>query len=167
MNHQITYLHCGEHLKESLKDEIDEVVSVVDLIQWEEEFRVVRSESTLLHQTAYNKKFEIEFEKLGWEKKPLLSKKPRLIGDFRKNLVFVEVQFGNSATLYRDFYKFQYGLQNGLLSLSVLIVSVIPKEFFPTRPRSISNMAEYDLALRYFKVLPISVPTMVIGLMGD
>ena len=102
---------------------------------------------------------------MGWEKKPLLSQKPRLIGGFRKNLVFVEVQFGNSATLYLNFYKFQYGLQNGLLSLSVLIVPVNPKEFFPTRPRSISNMAEYDLALRYFKVLPISVPTMVIGLM--
>jgi len=101
-----------------------------------------------------------------WETKPRLSTNPRLIGDFRKNLVFVEVQFGNSATLYRDFYKFQYGLQNGLLSLSVLIVPVNPKEFFPTRPRSISNMAEYDLALRYFTVLPISVPTMVIGLIA-
>ena len=37
MKQQITYLHCGEHLKESLNDEIDEVVSVVDLIEWEEE----------------------------------------------------------------------------------------------------------------------------------
>ncbi len=168
MNHQITYLHCGEKLKESLKDEIDEVLSVVDLIQWEEKFKFIKPNSEEIeHQSAYNKRFEIEFEKLGWEKKPLLSQKPRLIGDFRKNLVFVEIQFGNSATLYRDFYKFQYGLQNGLLSLSVLIVPVNPKEFFPTRPRSISNMAEYDLALRYFKVLPISVPTMVIGLMRD
>ena len=76
--------------------------------------------------------------------------------------MFVEVQFGNSATLYRDFYKFQ----NGLLSLSVLIVPTNPKEFFPTRPRSISNMAEYDLALRYFTVLPIAVPAMVIGLIA-
>ena len=167
MNHQISYLHCGEHLKESLKDEIDEVLYVVNLIEWEEEFKVIREDSVILHQTAYNKGFEMEFEKLGWEKKPMLSQNPRLIGDFRKNLMFVEVQFGNSATLYRDFYKFQYGLQNGLLSLSVLIVPVNPKEFFPTRPRSISNMAEYDLALRYFTVLPISVPTMVIGLSSD
>ena len=167
MNHQITYLHCGEHLKESLKDEIDEVVSVVNLIEWEEEFKVIRQDSVILLQTAYNKRFEMEFGKLGWEKKPMISQNPRLIGDFRKNLVFVEVQFGNSATLYRDFYKFQYGLQNGLLSLSVLIVPVNPKEFFPTRPRSISNMAEYDLALRYFTVLPISVPTMVIGLSSN
>ena len=166
MKRKIKYLYCEENLKKSLKDEIDEVLSVVHLSEWKEEFKVTK-DSTLLHQTAYNKRFEIEFEKLGWEKKPMLSDKPRLIGDFRKNLVFVEVQFGNSATLYRDFYKFQYGLQNGLLSLSVLIVPVNPKEFFPTRPRSISNMAEYDLALRYFSVLPISVPTMVIGLMRD
>ena len=51
--------------------------------------------------------------------------------------------------------------------MSVLIVPINPKEFFPTRPRSISNMAEYDLALRFFTILPISVPTMVIGLMRD
>ena len=63
--------------------------------------------------------------------------------------------------------NFSMDFQNGLLSLSVLIVPINPKDFFPTRPRSISNMAEYDLALRYFKVLPISVPTMVIGLMRD
>ena len=84
MNHQITYLHCGEHLKESLKDEIDEVVNVVNLIEWEEEFKVIRQDSVILHQTAYNKRFEMEFEKLGWEKKPMLSQNPRLIGDFQK-----------------------------------------------------------------------------------
>ena len=168
MKHQIKYLHCGKLLKKSLKDEIDEVLSVVNLIEWQEEFKFIKSNSKeILHQTAYNKRFEIEFEKLGWEKNPLLSTNPKLIGDFRKNLVFVEIQFGNSATLFRDFYKFQYGLQHGLLSLSVLIVPAKPNEFFPTRPESVSNMAEYDLALRYFKVLPISVPTMVIGLMRD
>lgn len=36
MKHQIKYLHCGEHLKESLKDEIDEVLSVVNLIEWKD-----------------------------------------------------------------------------------------------------------------------------------
>lgn len=166
MKYKITYLHCGEHLKESLKTEMQEVVQVVESIDWQDEFKVIQPRSTLFHQTAYNKRFELEFQQLGWETKPKLSLNPRLIGDFRKNLVFVEVQFGNSATFYRDFYKFQYGLQNGLLSLSVLIVPMNPKEFFPTRPRSISNMAEYDLALRYFTVLPISVPTMVIGLIA-
>ena len=61
MNYQISYLHCGEHLKESLKDEIDEVVNVVNLIEWEEEFKVIRQDSVILHQTAYNKKIKIKF----------------------------------------------------------------------------------------------------------
>ena len=38
MNHEIAYLHCGEHLQRSLKNEIDEVLSVVDVIKWEKEF---------------------------------------------------------------------------------------------------------------------------------
>ena len=167
MNHQITYLHCGERLRRSLKHEIDEVLSVVDGIEWQPEFTIIRPDKRkpLEHQTAYNARFEIEFQQLGWDIQPRLSDSPRLIGDFGKNLVFGEVQFGNSSTLYRDFYKFQYGHQKGLLSLGVLITPVNPTEFFPTRDKhSVSNMAEYDLALRYFTVLPISVPTMVIGL---
>ena len=168
MEHQIKYLHCGEPLKQNMKSELDEVVDVVKRIGWKEEFKVTISHSTFLHQAAYNKRFEIEFLNLGWKKDPKLSVSLRLKGDFRKNLVFVEIQFGNSATLYRDFYKFQYGHQNGLISLGVLIVPVKPKEFFPTRKSdSVSNMAEYDLALRYFKVLPISMPTMIIGLIAS
>ena len=34
MNHQITYLHCGENLRESLITEIQEVVQVVEAIDW-------------------------------------------------------------------------------------------------------------------------------------
>ena len=164
MNRQVSYLHCGERLQRSLKHEIDEVLSVVDGIEWQPEFKIVQSDKTIEHQKAYNARFEIEFRQLGWEIKPRLSDSPRLIGDFGKKLVFGEVQFGNSSTLYRDFYKFQYGHQKGLLSLGVLITPVNPTGFFPTRPRSVSNMAEYDLACRYFTVLPISVPIMVVGL---
>jgi hypothetical protein len=103
----------------------------------------------------------------GWRLQPRLSNSPRLIGDFAKGLVFGEIQFGNSATLYRDFYKFQYGLQNGLLSLAVLIVPNNECEFFPTRGESVSNMANFGLALRHFTVLPISVPTIIYGMLAD
>ena len=166
MNREITYLHCGKHLQKKLKHEIDQVLSVVDGIEWQPVFKSVRLGKPIEHQKAYNKRFEDEFRKLGWKIGPRLSDKPRLIGDFGKNLVFGEIQFGTSPTLYRDFYKFQYGYRHALLSLGVLITPVNPKEFFPRRrsKTSVSNMAEYDLALRYFTVLPIDIPTMVIGL---
>ena len=92
---------------------------------------------------------------------------PNLVGDFRKGLVFVEIQFGNSSTLYRDFYKFQYGLQNGQLSLAVLIVPKKEYDFFPTRRSSVQNMANSKLAESYFTVLPINVPTWIIGLIPE
>ena len=50
MKHQITYLHCGGNLKESLEDEIDEVLSVVNLIEWKEEFKFIKPNSKeILH----------------------------------------------------------------------------------------------------------------------
>jgi hypothetical protein len=79
--------------------------------------------------------------------------------------VFVEIQFGNSSTLYRDYYKFHYGLTHNLLTLAVLIVPANPIQFFPTRSASVSNMAEFDLAYQYFKLLPIPVPILLIGLL--
>jgi len=167
MKYKIEYLNCGDVLLNSLKSEIDEIKRVIQSIEWNPKFTFISSDKTFEHQTAYNKKFEIEFSKYNWDLKPMLSSNPKLIGDFQKDLVFVEVQFGNSATLYRDFYKFQYGHQKGLLSLGVLIVPNKPLTFFPDRASSISNMAEFDLALRYFTILPISVPTILIGLSCD
>tara|TARA_B100001123_G_scaffold369149_1_gene430616 strand:- start:767 stop:1279 length:513 start_codon:yes stop_codon:yes gene_type:complete len=167
MNHEIAYLHCDEHLKRSLKNEIDEVLSVVAGIEWQPIYKHVRAARP--HQTSYNMRFKDEFKKLGWKTQPRLSDKLRLIGDFGKNRVFGEVQFGTSPTLYRDFYKFQYGHRHRLFDLGVLITPVNPNEFFPRRDDETgnSNMAEYKLALRYFRIIQISVPTMVIDLKAD
>jgi len=161
------HLHCGDRLLASLGEELDELHQVLDSQKWEPDYSYNTSRNTLQHQAAYNKGFSDKFNEKGWQLQPRLSDSPRLIGDFSKHLVFGEIQFGNSATLYRDFYKFQYGLQNGLLSLAVLIVPHDEYQFFPTRPGSVKNMANFSLALRYFTVLPISVPTIIYGLMTD
>ena len=139
----------------------------VDSIQWAETFVLHDKGGEYTHQAGYNRAFGLEFSKRGWERQPKLREAPKLIGDFRKGLVFIEIQFGNSATLYRDYYKFQYGLANGLLSLAVLIVPTNPGYFFPTRPVSVQNMAEFNLADTCLRVLPINVPTMLIGLLPE
>lgn len=141
--------------------------SVVGSVIWSRAHTYSDSGGNYEHQTAYNKSLATGFTKLGWEPQPRLRKEPNLIGDFRKGLVFIESQFGNSSTLYRDYDKFQYGLANGLLSLAVLIVPTTPKDFFPTRPKSVQNMAEYALAKTYLSVLPINVPTLLIGLLPE
>ena len=167
MEFETTYFHCGKYLKESLADSIAEIESVISAIAWKPEFKFSYNGKVSEHQTAYNKAFANEFLSREWEPQPLLRKTPKLIGDFRKGLVFIEIQFGNSSALYRDYYKFQYGLAHGLLSLAVLIVPTNPETFFPTRPGSVRNITDYSLAHTCFTILPINVPTLVIGLLPE
>lgn len=167
MKAQFSDFNCGDQLKKTLASEINEIETVIDAIKWDKSFRYSLNGKTYEHQTAYNKAFADKFTSREWETQPKLRDTPKLIGDFRKGLVFVEVQFGNSSTLYRDYYKFQYGLSNGLLSLAVLIVPTVPADFFPTRPESVQNMAEYSLAHTCLSILPINVPTMLVGLLPE
>ncbi len=165
MRYNEKYLHCEDTILETHATEMHEIADIIQEVQWQPDFSFTQKGKTYRHQAAYNKALALGFKKRDWQLQPLLAKSPRLIGDASKNLVFVEVQFGNSATIYRDFYKFQYGLKNRLLSLAVLIVPDKEQKFFLERPNSsVRNMANFELALRYFSVLPIAVPTWVIGL---
>ena len=161
-----TYFFCSPKLLKNI-DEINEIDYCLDQVKWKEDFSIILNGKKFENQRGYNKALEIEFKKFEWETQPKLYNNPRLIGDFQKNDVFIEVQFGNSATLYRDYYKFHYGLTHNKLALAVLIVPTNPKEFFPTRGDSVSNMAEYRLAEKYFNLLPIPVPILLIGLLPE
>jgi len=166
MKFKDSYLFCSPRLLHNVQ-EVHEIFRCIKSIKWEPEFEIEYNGSKFRHQAAYNKAFEVEFLKYNWQTQPLLHDNPKLVGDFQKNDIFVEIQFGNSATIYRDYYKFHFGLTKNLLSLAVLIVPTNPKEFFPTRHSSVSNMAEFDFADRYFKLLPIPVPILLIGLLPE
>ena len=119
------YFHCSDQLKRTLATEIEEVESAVATVKWADVFQYSDKGTVYKHQAGYNKAFSTEFSRLSWESQPFLREGPKLIGDFRKGLVFVEVQFGNSSTLYRDYYKFQYGLATELTPVeSFLAVSL-------------------------------------------
>jgi len=116
-------------------------------------------------QEAYNRLFALEFEKRGWKLNPIICTKPLHKGDFFKNDILVEIQFGNSSTIYRDYYKFHYGLVNKRMSLGVLILPTNQNKFFPERnPKSIANMATFEYALEHLNALTIPVPLLLIGL---
>ena len=137
MKYKTDYFFCSPKLLQNV-EEIQEIFSCVDNVKWREEFRIEAGGKEYLHQSAYNKAFEIEFKKYDWATQPIISKEVGLKGDFRKNDVLIEIQFGNSSTLYRDYYKFHYGLTKNLLTLAVLVVPTNPQRFFPTRPKSVS-----------------------------
>ena len=160
------YFFCSPKLLQNI-DQIKEIDSCLNRVQWKEEFILDIGKKKFSHQAGYNKAFQIEFQHYGWTLFPLLFDSPRLIGDFQKNDIFVEIPFGNSSALYQDYYKFHYVLTHNLLSLAVLIVPTSPKKFFPTRPKSISNMAKFDLAQKYSRLLPIPVLILLIGLLPE
>ena len=85
MDYQISYLHCGEPLKASLKTEIDEVIHVVDLINWEDEL-TIHGVRTKRHQEAYNERFKIEFEKTGMANPALFVSEAQFNWGFSKEL---------------------------------------------------------------------------------
>jgi hypothetical protein len=155
----------GDDLRRKFSSEIADVESAVAAVPWTTSFRCEHDGNVYEHQAGYNKAFGVQFSNRGWQPFPILLAEPKLIGDFRKGQIFVEIQFGNSATLYRDYYKFQYGVVNGLVSLAVLIVPYSAKAFFPTRLSSVHHMAEYASARHILTVLPTNVPLMLIGLL--
>jgi hypothetical protein len=168
MKYEARYIFCSEKLVSQL-DEVKEIFDIINKVHWTPSRVETISEKNekLFYQEAYNRLFQLEFEKRnGWTQQPILCDKPKLKGDFLKNDVFVEIQFGNSATIFRDYYKFHMGLVKKLLSIAVLIIPTNQYAFFPDRKRaSIANMATFEYALEHFSSLTIPVPILLIGLL--
>lgn len=115
-------------------------------------------------QAVYNSEFEREFKTRGWQRQPLLFDAKK--GDYKKNKVLVEVQFGNCAAVFRDLYKFHYCHRHGHIDLGVLILPTNPKQFFPNRPpKAVHYMAEFGFADQHFQQLDLPIPVLLIGLL--
>ncbi len=167
MNYLLRYFYCSENILQHMP-EVDQIKTIINETLWEKEFEMANGKGKVVqHQTAYNESFDQRFVSHDWERQPLIAERPRRVGDFRKEGVIVESQFGNAATLYGNYYKFQYALAQGKLTLAVLIVPACPKKFFPTRPKSVSNMASFGHAERILTLLPIPVPILLIGLLPE
>ena len=81
-----------------------------------------------ISQSEWNKRLDERLRKLGWHPQPIAAghsqaqeQESGLIGDFAKNGVFVEVEFGNSASAYRDMFKFLVSHDNKQAQVGVLI----------------------------------------------
>ena len=149
--------------------EVQEIFTVISSIPWS----AAKVEATTINgrtvfwQNVYNRIFEVAFEDRGWETQPENSS-PLHKADFAKNRVFIVVQFGNSSTVYRDFYKFHLGFDNKVLDLGVLILPTSQYNLFPERnPRSIDNMVTYEYALEHLAAVSIPVPILLMGLLPE
>lgn len=128
-------------------------------------------------QQMINTYFKIAFEKAGWEEEPLVTPKGNddsLRGDFRKTftkiidhgeikeiILQIEVEMGNIASSYRNYFKFQLSYAHNLANVAILI---LPCDKLSKRIDS--GVASYEKTVREIPSakLSITVPILVIGL---
>jgi hypothetical protein len=119
-------------------------------------------------QSALNKKIEALLRPDGWEAQPVAAgdfatgpSRLRLKGDFVRNGVFVEVEFGNIASMHRDFFKFQIANRAMPRSVAVLVVATekLAKYFD-------SGVTTFEAAKRHipYLVMGIQMPIWIVGI---
>ena len=112
-------------------------------------------------QEAMNKWLDVEFKKAGWQYHPRIIEGTKLEGDYRKDRIQLEVQFGNMARWTYDVLKFQICYSQDLIDVGVLVV--------PTRAFAAligENIVQWERVCRELPhaKLSITLPIMVVGL---
>jgi hypothetical protein len=122
-------------------------------------------------QSAMNKEISRALRSDGWTSEPVAAgpmASPEtplgLKGDFVRNSVFVEVEFGNVASMHRDFFKFQIANRAGAGAVGVLVVATDRlARFFD------SGVATFEIAekSRPFLAIGVQMPIWIIGIEPD
>ena len=121
-----------------------------------------------IDQVGLNDALDASLVQLGWNRQPFVLGETLgtpldsyLKGDFERSGVYVEVEFGNTASLFRDLFKFQVAGRSGIGKVGVLVVATAAV----TRLFD-SGVATYEQAvnlLPYMKI-GLALPTVVVGL---
>ena len=115
-----------------------------------------------------NEQIDAALVSLGWNRQPWIlvdhDGQPidtRLRGDFEKNGVFVEVEFGNVASLYRDLFKFHIAGTSGAAEVGIIVVATAQIAAFFDQ-----GQATWETAtglLPYMRA-GLQLPTTIVGL---
>lgn len=119
-------------------------------------------------QAAMNTRIRTALAALHWQPEPYIlidrHGKPidtRLRGDFEKSGVFVEVEFGNVASFYRDLFKFHIAGTTGAAKVGVIIVATdaLARLFDQGQARF-----EQAVSLLPYMRAGVQLPTALVGL---
>lgn len=119
-------------------------------------------------QGELNRSLDVALRKEDWDSQPVAvgalgggDAPLGLRGDFVRNRVFVEVEFGNAASIFRDLFKFQVANRSGAGDVAVLIVATERfARFFD------SGVATFETLRRYLPYLAVGIqmPIWIIGI---
>jgi hypothetical protein len=116
-----------------------------------------------------NKELDLTLRKRGWTGQPIAStkemeetaKKMGLKGDFVKNKIFVEVEFGNTASFHRDLLKLHMANRFGVGDVGVIVTAMDSLARFHDQ-----NVTTFELAdrMRPYLSVGIQMPIWIIGI---
>jgi hypothetical protein len=121
-----------------------------------------------VHQVDMNRAIRNAMRERNWDKEPLAAHIPGgtpvdnlLRGDFVKEGVFVEVEFGNVASMFRDLFKFQIAARSGVGEVAVLIVAVA--QMAKLIDQAVATFEQAD-GLRPYMAIGIQMPIWIAGI---
>ncbi len=119
-------------------------------------------------QAEMNRQIRLALSELGWSSEPYIlidrEGRPidtRLRGDFEKSGVFVEVEFGNVASFYRDLFKFHIAGTTGAAQVGVIVVATdaLARLFDQGQARF-----EQAVSMLPYMRAGVQLPTAIIGI---
>jgi hypothetical protein len=119
-------------------------------------------------QSAMNAGIDAGLMARGWTRQPYILLGPdggpldtHLRGDFEKNGVFVEVEFGNVASLYRDLFKFHIAGTTGAAEVGVIVVATAQLAMLFDQGQATWEQA---ISLLPYMRAGLQLPSAIIGL---
>jgi hypothetical protein len=121
-----------------------------------------------IDQKQWNKDLERTLrDTYGWKPQPFaiaqegLGQLPTLLkGDFHKREIFVEVEFGNTASLHRDLFKFHIAGRSGSGSVGVVVVA--SDEIARFFDQGVATFEQARSLLPYISI-GIQLPILLVG----
>ena len=119
-----------------------------------------------IDQSAWNVAINAGLKNAGWTCQPVANHASEmvganLVGDFVKNRVFVEVEFGNVASVYRDLFKFQIASRANTCDVAVLVAAT--SRLARLFDQGVASF-EYLLTLREYLSIGLQMPVWIVGL---
>lgn len=166
----LSYRHADSILTMEYKQEKEEIIQVVNSVEWvpKPEIKIRRRAGRVvasldLDQVATNEVIEERFVELGWETQPRIVSRTesRLVADFKKGVIQVEVQFGNMARWYTDIFKFLLSYAGDDIEVGVLIVPM--KRIANRIDENVVNFERVARELPHAK-MAVTIPVWLLGL---
>ena len=164
-----SYRHAEAIMGASFVSERDEILKIITSTPWVQlktpttrtrNGKVVVTKS--IDQIATNKSLDVAFHALDWTVHPMIVSESgsKLVADYKKGLVQVEVQFGNMARWYTDVFKFLLSYSANDIEVGVLVVAMQA-----TAAKIDENVVYYERVVRELPhaKMAVTIPVWVIG----